>query len=101
VAERSSGETRVLLPDYVTRPFEVFVNGVPQAEGDDYHVEGDALVFRRELKREGRLGLWRWTRMFIGIAGVYGKNDAIDVVYHSGGQRHVATLRPEAVADLD
>jgi hypothetical protein len=83
--------SRVTLPPGVTRPFEVYVNGVPQTEGADYRVVDGALVFERVLAREGRLGFWRWLRMALGIAGSYGRNDAVDVVYQAGGRRVVAT----------
>lgn len=99
VRDETPTATRVVLPAYVTRPFEVYVNGVPQAEGVDYRDAGDELHFDRELRKEGRLGVWKWTRMLIGIAGVYGKNDAIDVVYEAGGQKVVEHLRPEPVED--
>ena len=82
------------LPNDVTRPFEVYVNGVPQAEGIDYEVEGRSLVFDRELKTEGKLGFWRWTSIFVGIAGTYRQNDSVDVVYERNGQRVVATKLP-------
>jgi hypothetical protein len=97
--EPTSG-TRVTLPVGVRPPFEVFVNGIPQREGVDYRVEDGVLHFERELRRE-KLSWWKWTRMFVGIAGVYGKNDVIDVVYDAGGQRTVVTLRPDRVADDD
>ena len=86
--------TRVLLPDGLSRPFEVFVNGVAQREGADYRVEGLTLVFERELKREGRLGFWRWASNFLGVAGTYRQNDSVDVVYESGGRRVVASGLP-------
>jgi hypothetical protein len=88
--------TRIELPPQVTRPFEVFVNGVPQAEGSDYEVLGTSLVFERSLVREGKLGFWRWTRMFMGVAGSYRQNDSIDVVYSVDGRRSVASLAPPA-----
>jgi hypothetical protein len=81
----------VELPDAVTPPFEVFVNGVPQRAGDDFQQVGRALVFRHDLATEGRLGFWRWLSLFLGVAGTYRKNDTVDVVYHSGGRRQVAT----------
>ncbi len=87
-------EARVELPADVTRPFEVYVNGVAQREGADFRVEGRTLVFSRELASEGRLGFWRWTSMFLGIAGTYRKNDTVDVVYTSAGRRVVATGLP-------
>jgi hypothetical protein len=94
VLDEAQRGTRVRLPADVTRPFEVFVNGVPQTEGVDYRVEGRTLVFARELKAEGKLGFWRWTAIFVGIAGTYRQNDSVDVVYGRGGQRVVATKLP-------
>ena len=94
VLEEARKGTRVRLPADVTRPFEVFVNGVPQTEGIDYRVDGRTLVFARELKAEGKLGFWRWTAIFVGIAGTYRQNDSVDVVYERGGQRVVATKLP-------
>ena len=76
------------------RPFEVYVNGVPQREGDDFAVDGRTLVFDRELKTEGKLGFWRWTSIFVGIAGTYRQNDSVDVVYTRGGRRVVAAKLP-------
>ena len=86
--------TRVDLPQQVTRPYEVFVNGVPQLEGTDYEVIGTSLLFHRTLAREGKLGWWRWLSMLLGIAGTYRKHESIDVVYSVGGRRAVATLAP-------
>ena len=94
VLEEARKGTRVRLPADVTRPFEVYVNGVPQTEGIDYRVEGRTLVFAQELKAEGKLGFWRWTSIFVGIAGTYRQNDSVDVVYERGGQRVVATKLP-------
>lgn len=89
--------THVELPSAVERPFEVFVNGVPQVEGADFRVVGRSLVFERDLQREGSLGFWRWASNFLGVAGSYRQNDVVDVVYSLGGRRQVATglpLRP-------
>jgi len=49
---------RVSLPRGAERPFRVFVNGVPQAEGEDYRVDGRDLLFDRPLEKE-KLGFWR------------------------------------------
>jgi hypothetical protein len=76
----------------VTRPFEVFVNGVPQAEGADYEHVGSSLVFPRRLAREGKLGFWRWMRMGLGVAGSYRQNDSVDVVFTVEGRRTVKGL---------
>ena len=83
-----------MLPVDVSEPFEVFVNGVPQQAGRDYHVEAETLVFDRSLAREGRLGFWRWLSMFLGVAGTYRKHETVDVIYEAGGRRQVATGLP-------
>jgi hypothetical protein len=88
------GRTQIELPRQVTRPFEVFVNGIPQNEGQDYELVGSSLIFAQSLVREPPLGFWRWARMALGIAGSYGKNDTIDVVYSVNGRSQVVTLRP-------
>ena len=81
----------VELPDDVAEPFDVYVNGVLQQPGGDYEQVGRSLLFTRALAHEGRLGLWRWLWMGLGVAGSYRKHDTIDVVYEIGGQRRVAT----------
>jgi hypothetical protein len=84
-------ESHVMLPPGVTGPFEVYVNGVRQAEGVDFTRVGGELVFRRALRKEGRLGPWRWLSIFLGVAGTYRQNDSVDVVYEVGGRRVVAS----------
>jgi hypothetical protein len=86
--------THVQLPPHIEPPYEVFVNGVPQVEGDDYDVFGSTLVFERPLTREGKLSRWLWIRMFLGIAGTYRKNDSIDVIYTLNGIRTVSNVKP-------
>ncbi|MEJ7797346.1 MAG: hypothetical protein WKF42_02515 [Solirubrobacteraceae bacterium] len=75
----------VPLPPDVRSPFEVYLNGVRQQPGIDYELEGRALVFERELKKEGKLGFWRW---FLGAWGVgtYRQNDSVDVSYERDGR---------------
>jgi hypothetical protein len=94
VSAPESRRTFVALPPEVTRPFEVFLNGVPQQEGVDYRVEGGRLLFDRELRTEGKLGFWRWLSMWVGVAGTYRQNDSVDVVYERGGRRVVAAKLP-------
>ena len=93
--------TQIELPAQVSRPFEVFVNGVQQVEGRDFELVGSSLVFQRSLEREGSLGFWRWARMALGIAGTYRTNDLVDVVYTHAGRRNVATLAPPARGQPD
>lgn len=79
----------VRLPTDVGRPFQVFVNGVPQQEGSDYKVLGDELIFARELVKEGRVAAWRWLVGAFGV-GTYRRNDSVDVSYEVAGQPRVA-----------
>ena len=96
VGETPRRTTRVRLPPDVERPFTVFLNGVEQHEGSDFLVRDGALVFERELARE-KVGVGRWTSMVFGIAGSYGKDDSVDVVYERNGRPIVAAkLRFEA-----
>jgi len=75
----------VPLPAKVRSPFEIYVNGVRQEPGVDYSLLDGALVFDRELKKEGKLGFWRW---FLGAWGVgtYRQNDSVDVRYEVDGR---------------
>ena len=81
--------TRVPLPRDVRRPFQVYLNGVEQHEGADFVVRDGFLVFERELARE-KVGVGRWTSMVLGIAGSYGRNDSVDVLYERDGKPVVA-----------
>ena len=94
VADQVRRRTLARLPADVTRPFEVFVNGVVQREGVDFEVMGGVLLFERELRTEGRLGFWRWTSILVGMAGTYRQNDSVDVAYTVDGRRVVATKLP-------
>ena len=69
----------VRLPRAVRAPFQVYLNGVPQKQGADYTVDGDDLVFARELRKD-RISKWRW---FVGAWGVgtYRQDDSVDVRY--------------------
>ena len=93
VGETPRRATTVRLPSDVQRPFQVFLNGVEQREGTDFVVRDGRLVFERALARE-KVGLGRWTSMVLGIAGSYGKDDSVDVVYEVGGQKRVASKLP-------
>ncbi len=94
MSETNRQRTRVRLPSEVQRPFEVFVNGVPQREGSDYIVRDGALVFERPMKEEGKLGLMRWASITLGIAGSYKQNDSVDVAYERDGRKVVAAKLP-------
>ena len=89
-----SEQARVELPPYARGDLEVFVNGIPQVEGQDYRREGNALVFDRSLAKEGRLGAIRWLSMLLGVAGTYRPNDTVDVAYEYDGKPGVAADLP-------
>jgi hypothetical protein len=81
----------VRLPRGAQPPYRVFVNGVEQREGTDYVIREGALHFSKQLAKEGKLGFWRWARMFFGIAGTYRKNDSVDVQYLVKGRPRLVT----------
>jgi hypothetical protein len=83
----------VPLPPDVRPPFQVYVNGVRQQDGVDYLVADRKLVFERELKKEGKLGFWRWFAGAWGV-GTYRQNDSVDVSFERSG-------RPALVEGLD
>ena len=84
--------SQVDLPPGAGEPFTVFVNGIEQKSGVDFTQVGRSLVFTGELRQEGRLGFWRWTSIFLGVAGTYRRNDTVDLVYTVSGRRVVASL---------
>ena len=98
-------ESKVQLPAGPIGPFEVYVNGVRQQEGRDFTRRGDELVFAKELRREGKLGFWRWTSLFLGVAGTYRQNDSIDLVYEVDGRKIVQSGLPilleEPIASME
>jgi hypothetical protein len=81
--------SRVPLPTGVKQPFTVFVNGVRQELGHDYRIADGALVFEKELKKEERLGFWRWFWGAWGI-GTYRRNDQVDVAWEEDGRPRIA-----------
>jgi hypothetical protein len=81
---------RVPLPRGAEPPYRVFVNGVPQEQGREFEIVGAELHFSTPLEKE-RLGLGRWTAMFLGLFGSYGKNDSVDVQYRLAGREVAAT----------
>lgn len=78
-----------MLPAGLRPPFEVYVNGVLQREGEDYRVGDGELVFVRALAQEGRLGFWRWFWGAWGI-GTYRAHHTVDVRYERDGRPLVA-----------
>jgi hypothetical protein len=82
----------VHLPPEVRSPFEVYVNGVRQTEGDDYEVRGRTLRFGRALAQEGKLGFWRWVIGSVGI-GTYRPDHSVDVRYDTPDGRPMVAER--------
>jgi hypothetical protein len=79
---------RVKLPTGCEPPFEVYVNGVLQREGDDYEIAGRVLLFGRPLAKD-RISAGRWLLGAFGV-GTYRKNDDVDIRYEHGGRQLVA-----------
>ena len=55
---------------------------------------GRTLLFPRPIAQEGRLGFWRWTSMWLGIAGTYRKHETVSIVYTLNGRNAVVELAP-------
>jgi hypothetical protein len=82
-------EWTVDLPPHARAPFQVYVNGVPQREGEDFSVRGRTLVFTKPLAKD-EVSKSRW---FLGAWGVgtYRKDDSVDVAWEaSDGAPRVA-----------
>jgi hypothetical protein len=76
---------RLKLPAGAEAPYAVFVNGVEQREGDDYHLSAGEIVFRREIVKE-KVGAGRWLAMYLGLFGTYRRNETIDLQFHRNGK---------------
>jgi hypothetical protein len=92
----SQPETGIVdLPDAVDGNFDVYVNGILQARGADYRIDGRTLIFNRSLIPEIKMSKLQLLRAALGIAGTYNKYDTVDITYQSNGRNHVATgLQP-------
>jgi hypothetical protein len=77
---------RVRLPRGAEPPIRVYINGVEQAEGDGYEVEGGEIAFARPIVKEGKVGGIRWLAMLLGLFGTYRKHEVVDVEYRHGGK---------------
>jgi hypothetical protein len=101
-APTTSQRSAAVLPRSARPPFRVWLNSVEQVEGRDYQVEGNRLIFDRPLAKEGRLGVWNWTMLLLGVRGTYRKNDSVDVQYEtaSGETRLATRVDFEPVSDV-
>lgn len=79
--------SRVQLPDGVSRPFHVFVNGVEQAEGTDFTVTGAWIVFAQELVAPPQDNARSVFRGF--FYGRYKTEHVVDLACQVGGSSHV------------
>ncbi len=86
--------TRVRLPRGAEPPFTVFINGVEQADGSDYHVAAGEIVFHRPILKEAKVGFARWMAMLIGLFGTYRTNETVDIQFHRGGKTELASDLP-------
>jgi hypothetical protein len=82
---------RVRLPRGSEPPYAVFVNGVRQAEGEDYRLRGGEVVFARPIVKEGKVGGIRWLAMLLGLFGTYRKHEVVDVEYRLRGETKLAS----------
>jgi hypothetical protein len=81
---------RVRLPAGAEGPFEVFVNGSREAEGTDYTVRGNEILFNRTLYEE-QVSKSRWLAMTLGLFGSYERHDTVDVDFNLRGERRSIT----------
>jgi hypothetical protein len=79
--------SRVRVPDGVSRPFQVFVNGVQQAEGTDFTATGAWIVFAQELIPPPQDNARSVFRGF--FYGRYKPEHVVDLACQVGGQAHV------------
>lgn len=83
---------------------EIFVNGIKQEAGTDFEIDDEAreIVFFKPVRKESRIGWWRWLRLFLGIAGSYKQNDSVDVVCSVDGRLvHHVNLPIEVLIEPD
>jgi hypothetical protein len=81
---------RAKLPRGAEPPFSVFVNGVEQSEGADYHVRAGEIVFTRPIVKE-KVGAARWLAMFLGLFGTYRKHETVDIQFTRAGKAELAS----------
>ncbi|MGH2963504.1 MAG: hypothetical protein ACRDL3_15140 [Solirubrobacterales bacterium] len=82
---------RVRLPRGAEPPIAVFVNGVRQREGSEYHLDAGAVVFSRPIVKEGKVSGFRWLAMLLGLFGTYRKHEVVDIEYRLRGETKLAS----------
>ena len=81
---------RVKLPRGARAPIRVYINGVEQAEGEDYDLSSGEILFTRPIIKE-KVTPGRWVAMYLGLFGTYRKNETIDVEYQLGGETQLVS----------
>jgi len=84
---------RMKLPAGAEAPYVVFINGVEQREGADYHVRAGEVVFTRDIVKE-KLGTGRWLAMYLGLFGTYRKHETIDLQFQRDGKTELRSDLP-------
>ena len=80
---------RVTLPEGAEQPIVIFVNGVAQAEGTDYVLRGNEILFTREIIKEAKTGKKKLV-MLLGVVGFYNKDETIAVQFQTNGRTEFA-----------
>lgn len=81
---------RVRLPAGGGEPIIVFINGIAQTPGEDYRVEGNQVIFTRDIIKE-EIGMSRWLAMYLGFFGTYRKDETVDVQFTLNGKTELAS----------
>jgi hypothetical protein len=84
---------RLKLPAGAEAPYVVFVNGVEQREGADYHLRAGEIVFTREIVKE-KVSTGRWLAMYLGLFGTYRKNETIELQFQRRGKTELLSDLP-------
>lgn len=78
------------LPAGAEAPIVVYINGVVQAEEQDYKLRGNKILFDREIVKEEKSGR-RKLIMLLGVVGFYSKDETVDVQFQRGGKTELAS----------
>ncbi len=84
--------SHVALPPDAQRPFQVFVNGVPQQEGVDFEVQGGSLIFAEVLVQPHKMTMKTYARLM--FWGRYKPEHSVDLVYQRSGVQTVVNGLP-------
>ena len=85
---------RIRLPRGAEPPYTVYINGVQQQEGTDYHVAEGEIVFERQIVKEAKVGVARWLAMLIGLFGTYRRDETVDIEFQRRGRIELASDLP-------